>query len=272
MLLYTFVYSSLFSKHRSFFLPPRPRFLSRFHFYFCRNGDTYSLCSSLVGEDLPTHPIRRHFVAKPVRHTKKAAKINPFVLGRCIGYPSYDSEKSSFFFPSCALWTQNCSRGVKWCLAPDCCCSHCHVCRLCCAAVSVTRVQRDAEREGSSLRGVLWFYWSKGSVAGKVLSALMSRNVTTECSGRLAAWMDVFWIFLRSIQIPIISSEMCHEFFSLIFTDYNLKPEYVLLMFCPTDRHKVALYCHVEARWCMVFIVLFQTDTWMVSCTIIVEL
>lgn len=98
MLLYTFVYSSLFSKHRSFFLPPRPRFLSRFHFYFCRNGDTYSLCSSLVGEDLPTHPIRRHFVAKPVRHTKKAAKINPFVLGRHIGYPSYDSEKSSFFF------------------------------------------------------------------------------------------------------------------------------------------------------------------------------
>lgn len=75
--------------------------------------------------DLPTHAIHRHFVANPVRHDK--APNHPFVFGTRIGNPSHHSKIFSF---RRALWTVNCSTGVKWCLAPDCCCSHCHVCRL----------------------------------------------------------------------------------------------------------------------------------------------
>lgn len=79
--------------------------------------------------DLPTHAIHRHFVANPVRHDK--APNRPFVFGTRIGNPSHHSEIFSF---RRALWTVNCSTGVKWCLAPDCCCSHCHVCRLLCCS------------------------------------------------------------------------------------------------------------------------------------------
>lgn len=127
--------------------------------------------------DLPTHAIHRHFVANPVRHDK--APNQPFVFGTRIGNPSHHSKIFSF---RRALWTVNCSAGVKWCLAPDCCCSHCHVCRLL-RCSQRHRVQRDAEREGSSLRGVLWFYWARGSIVGKVLVRCLrpiSRNVATD--------------------------------------------------------------------------------------------
>lgn len=72
--------------------------------------------------DLPTHAIRRHFVANPVRrqinllYSAHVSVILPII-------PKY-------FLSGFALWTVNCGTGVNWCLAPDCCCSHCHVCRL----------------------------------------------------------------------------------------------------------------------------------------------
>lgn len=90
--------------------------------------------------DLPTHAIHRHFVANPVRHDK--APNHPFVFGTRIGNPSHHSKIFSF---RRALWTVNCSTGVKWCLAPECCCSHCHVCRLLGCIQHHPAVQRDTE-------------------------------------------------------------------------------------------------------------------------------
>lgn len=92
-----------------------------FRFYSCRKTDV----SLALWRDLPTHAIHRHFVANPVRRDK--VPDQPFVFGTRIGNPSHRSE---IFSLRLALWTANCSTGVKWCLAPDCCCSHCHVCRL----------------------------------------------------------------------------------------------------------------------------------------------
>lgn len=125
------IHSGLFWKHR-------PPFSCR-AFDFCLAHSAMALVSLLFLQedwqvltmylapwrDLPTHAIHRHFVANPVRHDK--APHHPFVFGTRIGNPSHRSKIFSFRL---ALWTVNCSTGVKWCLAPDCCCSHCHVCRL----------------------------------------------------------------------------------------------------------------------------------------------
>lgn len=106
--------------------------------------------------DLPTHAIHRHFVANPVRHDK--APNHPFVFGTRIGNPSHHSKIFSF---RRALWTVNCSTGVKWCLAPDCCCSHCHVCRL----------LRCSQRHPSSKR-----HWKRGKQSERRFMILLGQR------------------------------------------------------------------------------------------------
>lgn len=157
-------------------------------------------------QDLPTHVIRRHFVANPVRHDK--APNRPFVFCTRIGNPSDHSKIFSF---SRVLWTVNCSTGVKWCLAPDCCCSHRHVCRLLCCIHHHPSSKRYWQREGSSLRDVLWFYWARGSIVRKVLHCYLCstyHNVTSDSSLLVCECPGVYNVFTHELQHSSICVEM----------------------------------------------------------------
>lgn len=141
-------------------LRPRSRFLSR-HSAIARLflWDDWQVTTMYLAlwRDLPTHVIRRHFVANPVRHDK--APNHPFVFCTRIGNPSDHSKIFSFRH---ALWTVNCSTSVKWCLAPDCCCSHCHVCCLLCCI---------HHHHPSSKR-----YWKRGKQSGRRFMILLGKR------------------------------------------------------------------------------------------------
>lgn len=124
------------------------------------------LCTLCLGETF-LRTIQRHFVANLVSHDK--SPNHPFVFCTRISNPSDHSKIFSF---RRALWTVNCSMGVKWCLAPDCCCSHCHVCRLLCCIYRLPSSKR---------------YWKRGKqTEGRFMILLGKRKHCWEGVGPLS--------------------------------------------------------------------------------------
>lgn len=157
------IYSSLFWKHHPPFLWRALNFCLAIHcdglvwrFYSCERTDKYSPRTSRLGETFPHMPFAAILLLTPSGTIKRPN--HPFVFGTRIGNPSHHSKIFSF---RRALWTVNCSTGVKWCLAPDCCCSHCHVCRLHCCS----------RRHPSSKR-----HWKRGKQSERCFMILLGQR------------------------------------------------------------------------------------------------
>lgn len=135
-----------------FFLVPSSARLW-FYFYFCKNTNKHSLCTSRFSDTFP-HISSTSILLLNLWHNK--ASDSPLFFDPCISYPSYHSE--IFFVQPCALNREL----LEWCkVAPDCCCSHCHVCRLPCCS----------ERHPSSKR-----HWKTGKQSERRFMILLVRR------------------------------------------------------------------------------------------------